>query len=37
MPSWSDKLSDSDRQLLSGHIRSFFATPTLREKEQPHD
>jgi hypothetical protein len=37
MPSWSDKLSDSDRQLHSGHIRSFFATPTLREKEQPHD
>jgi hypothetical protein len=37
MPSWTGKLSDSDRQLLSGYIRSFFATPTIREQEQPHD
>jgi hypothetical protein len=32
MPSWAGKLPDSDRQLLSGHIRSFFAMPTIREK-----
>ncbi|HTA43333.1 MAG TPA: cbb3-type cytochrome c oxidase subunit I [Bryobacteraceae bacterium] len=32
MPSWTVDLSDSDRQLLSGYIRSFFATPTTREQ-----
>ncbi|HXJ44441.1 MAG TPA: cbb3-type cytochrome c oxidase subunit II, partial [Bryobacteraceae bacterium] len=37
MPAWTGKLSDADRQLLSGYLRSFFATPTIREKEQSHD
>ena len=33
MPSWTNELSDSDRQLLSGYIRSFFAMPIIPEKE----
>ena len=37
MPSWAGKLSDSDRELLSRYIRSFFATPVIPGKEQSRD
>jgi cytochrome c553 len=37
MPSWTGKLSGSDRRLLSGYIRLLFATPTILGKEQSRD
>jgi cbb3-type cytochrome oxidase cytochrome c subunit/cytochrome c2 len=37
MPSWAGSLSDSDRRLLSGYVRSLFAMFTIPGKEHAHD